>query len=874
MRNFLCMLFVLSFFFGIKAQVILPYKNPSLPVEVRVADLLKRMTPEEKFRQLFMIAHDGPFDSEKYQHGIFGLEMNASMIGESGKEQMMNYTNVTSKMNRINEMNRIQGYLVNHTRLGIPAIFFGEALHGVVGADDVAFPQSIALAASFDTSLMRRVATAIAKDALQLGMRQVLSPVINIASDVRWGRVEETYGEDPFLTSEMTVAFVKAFESRGIITTPKHFVANVGDGGRDSYPIHMDQNYMEAVFLEPFKQAIQRGGARSIMSSYNSVNGKACSMNSELLNHLLKKEWGFKGFVISDAGAVGGANVLHNTSVNYPMSGKVAIENGLDVIFQTSISHDTLFNPYFLKGAVNPIAIDAAVARVLRAKFELGLFEHPFVSVPSVESKQAEQALALEAAIKSAVLLKNKNKVLPFPKNNQSIAVIGQDAVECRLGGYSGSGYQKISYLDGLKNRFPNERIQYEEGVKRNPKNFQLIASQYLKCGANQKGLLVKYYDNIELKGEPVRSKIEDQLDFHYTFYGPEAVQREHFSLSCEGYIHIPETGIYKIGLEGNDGYQFIVDNKLLIDRWDKVSFHQDFVSLRLNKDDSIKVNIRFKESAGNAQLKLFWDYQCIKDETNAMQEALTLAARSDRIIYCAGIEEGEFNDRSHLSLSGRQEEMILRLSRLRKPLIVVLTGGSAIRMDKWIDSVDAVLEMWYPGEQGGNALAKLVSGDAAPTGRLPISFPMNEGQLPLSYLHEPTGRGDDYTDGTGLPLFPFGYGLSYTSFNYSELKVSESDSTILVSFVLSNTGEKCLATPQVYLSLLDEPSSNGTVHPVLQLAAFSKVELENASNQVVRMLINKNTFFKGVSTESKIHYKLFVGNSSRDLQLVYDKKY
>ncbi len=870
MQNYLFSFIFFLTSVGAFAQSVFPYKNPSLSIEERVADLLKRMTPEEKFRQLFMIAHDGVFDSTKYNTGIFGLEINTTSLGSNGNQQMMENKLVTRDV-LIKEMNRIQHFLVNNTRLGIPAIFFGEALHGVVGTNDIVFPQSIALAASFDTALMRRVATAIAKDAYKSGYRQVLSPVINIASDVRWGRVEETYGEDPYLTSEMAVAFVKAFEQKNVITTPKHFAVNVGEGGRDSYPIHLDEDYMKNIFLEPFKQAIQRGGARSIMTSYNSLNGKPCSMNDDLLKRILKKEWGFTGFVISDAGAVGGANVLHNTSASYPMSGKVAIENGLDVIFQTSITHDTLFNPYFLKGAVNPVAIDAAVARVLKAKFELGLFDDPYVLLDQEQERREEQLLALEASLKSAVLLRNKNKVLPLRNDIKRVCVVGQDAIESRLGGYSGAGFEKITYLEGLKNRFSAASISFHKGVARMPVEFKVIESACANCQSICQ-LSACYFNTTDLSGEPIKKQMEKSINFHYTFSAPAWIQKEHFSVRYEGMVLIPEDGEYKIGVEGNDGYRFYIANTLIADRWEKLTYHRDYKVLQLKKGDLVLIKIEYRETVGNAQLKLIWDYQCDKNESNTIIESIHVASKSDVIVYCPGIEEGEFRDRSSLSLPGRQEELIKRLSRLNKPLIVVLTGGSAIRMDRWIDSVDAVIDMWYPGEQGGNALAQILAGDVSPSGKLPITFPLNEGQLPLSYLHEATGRGDDYIDGTGLPLFPFGYGLSYAKYEYSDLVVQELDSFINVQFTIANSGQKGAATPQVYLSLLDEPSGNGIVHPVLQLVAFSKVELAAFAKTKVEMRVSKATCFKSLNPDSKVHYRINVGESCRDLPLTQER--
>ena len=363
------------------AQELLPYRNKSLPVEVRVQDLLKRMTTEEKFMQLFMVPGDLSNYQGQFKDGIFGLQVNTISSNNNAAAQMRQYNPGRNALETAEKINIIQKYFVEKTRLGIPIIAFDEALHGLVRNGATAFPQSIALAATWDTLLMSKVAKAIATECSKRGLRQILSPVINLATDVRWGRVEETYGEDPFLSSAMGIAFVKAFEQMGIITTPKHFAVNHGEGGRDSYPVDYNERLLEETFFIPFKAAIQQGGARSIMTAYNSLDGKPCSASDWLLNEKLKKEWGFKGFVISDAGAVGGANVLHFTASDYDDAGKQSIENGLDVIFQTDIEHAKLFKNSFLQGKVDPAKFDSAVARVLRLKFELGLFENPYTSI-------------------------------------------------------------------------------------------------------------------------------------------------------------------------------------------------------------------------------------------------------------------------------------------------------------------------------------------------------------------------------------------------------------------------------------------------------------------------------------------------------------
>ncbi|MBP6715312.1 MAG: glycoside hydrolase family 3 protein, partial [Acidobacteria bacterium] len=310
----------------VRAQDPPPYKNASLPVADRVKDLIGRMTLEEKFWQLYMIPGDLDDPAHDYSHGVFGLQISG-----------------TDARQHAERINAIQKYFVEQTRLGIPIIPFEEALHGLKAPGATMFPQAIGLAATWDTAMMRRVADASAREARSRGIRDALSPVINIADDVRWGRVEETYGEDPWLTSEMARAFVAGFEFNGVIATPKHFVANVGEGGRDSYPVFHNERMLMERYFPPFEAALKTG-ARSIMTSYNSIDGAPATQNPRLLNEILKRDWKFGGFVISDAAATGGATVLHMTESSTPVAAAHAINSGLDVIFQSSYPQ---FRPYF-----------------------------------------------------------------------------------------------------------------------------------------------------------------------------------------------------------------------------------------------------------------------------------------------------------------------------------------------------------------------------------------------------------------------------------------------------------------------------------------------------------------------------------------------
>jgi len=336
------------------------YHDSTLPISRRVSDLIAHMTLDEKFWQLYMTPGDLDNPAADWSNGVFGLQV-----------RMPPATAARAHAEKIND---IQRYFTTKTRLGIPIIPFEEALHGLYADGATSFPQAIALAATWDTSLMGRVATAIARETRSRGIRDVLSPVVNIASDVRWGRTEETYGEDPLLSSAMAVAFVTPLEKNGVITTPKHFVANVGDGGRDSYPSQYSERLLEETYYPPFEAAIHQGGARSVMSAYNAVDGQPATQNRALLTDKLKRDWGFTGFVISDAAATGGATVLHHTEENTATATKHALEAGLDVIFQSSYQQAAPYLGAFRQLIMSDSTINAAVARVLTAKFELGLF--------------------------------------------------------------------------------------------------------------------------------------------------------------------------------------------------------------------------------------------------------------------------------------------------------------------------------------------------------------------------------------------------------------------------------------------------------------------------------------------------------------------
>nr|WP_314498457.1 glycoside hydrolase family 3 N-terminal domain-containing protein [uncultured Chryseobacterium sp.] len=854
------------------------YKDPKQPVEARVQDLLKRMTPEEKFWQCFMIPGDlDNIPKGQYSHGIFGLQVSAGNQGGGAAGQLLKYNANEDAERLAKKINAIQKYFIEESRLGIPIIPFDEALHGLMREGATAFPQAVGLSATFNPELMKEVSAAIAKESRLRGIRQILTPVVNLASDVRWGRTEETYGEDPFLTSVMGVNFVSSFEDQGIITTPKHFLANVGEGGRDSYPIHWSRRYLEETHLVPFQKAFQQGKSRSVMTSYNLLDGRPSTANHWLLTEKLKKDWNFRGFVISDASAVGGANVLHFTAKDYDDASAQAINAGLDVIFQTEYKHYELFIPPFLDGRISEERIDDAVARVLRAKFELGLFENPYVSDHDMKElkKISHKPLAEKTAVESFVLLQNNRQTLPISEKVKKILIVGTDAVDARLGGYSGPGNKKVSILEGIKNFVKNKNIEitYSKGIDWNLKELKTVPAEFL-FSENQKGLRGTYFSNSDLKGNPAYEKQDGQLNFKWTLYAPdpEKLQADNYSVRWTGKLEAPESGKYQLGLRGNDGFRLFLNGRLIIDQWEKVSYSTKTVDIDFLKGQKYDIKVEFHENRGEANIELIWNYG-VDNYRKDFDEALKLAQNADYIIITAGIHEGEFQDRSSLSLPGNQEEFIHEVSKLNKQTAVILTGGSAIKTTGWKDKVGAILDVWYPGEEGGNAVAKVLFGAENPSGKLPVTFPVEEGQLPLTYNHHPTGRGNDYYDLSGEPLYPFGFGLSYTTFEVSDLKLNQSkyseNDTVVARVTVKNTGSKA-GSEVVQLYVKDLLAS--VSRPVLELKGFQKIYLKPGESKEISIKVPVSELkFQDEKMNwvvEKGTYRIMVGNSSKNLPL------
>ena len=867
-------------------------QRPATPVaarsagpDERAAALLARLTREQKFWQLFMIPGDLDSASFDYSKGIFGLQ-----VGEAPGVPLRDAARAHAA-----RVDSVQRWFI--ARTGVPIIVFDEALHGLVRAGATVFPQAIALAATWDSLLVRRVHEAAARETGSRGIRQVLSPVVNLATDVRWGRVEETYGEDVHLTSVMGRQFVRAFEGQGIITTPKHFVANVGEGGRDSYPIDVSRRALEERYFPPFRSLIADAGARSVMTAYNSVDGSPATQSPMLLNRTLKQDWGLSGFIISDAAATGGATVLHRTEASTATAMVHALTAGLDVIFQSSWPQHRPYLRAVEQGLVPDSVLDAAALRVLRTKFALGLFDQGARIFPESAAywagHAAHRAIAREAARASLVLLRNAPvrgaAPLPFRAATRRFAVIGADADSVRLGGYSGPGIAPVSILAGLRARAGSgATVRYARGPGRLAPAYAVVPADHFEQsqnGAVRPGLRGEYWANNAFTGPPALVRTDAQIDFGWTLSSPgPGIPYDWYSVRWTGTLTLPAGGATRLGVEANDGYRLWVDGKLIVEAWEKRSYGARLADVALVGGSRHEIRLEYFESTGNARVKLVWDAGVPHDADRRLAEAVQAARASEVAVVVVGIEEGEFRDRASLALPGRQEELIRAVAATGTPTVVVIVGGSAVTMSRWLNDVGAVLMAWYPGEEGGAAIADVLFGDADPSGRLPITFPLAEGQLPLTYDHKPTGRGDDYADLSGQPLFPFGYGLTYTRYEYTDLRievvrghsgmVDRADSAaaqlrVRVRARVQNAGARA-GSEVVQLYLRDVLTS--AAQPLIALKGFARVTLAPGATEEVEFMLTAeqlrllNEEMRWVVEPGL--FRVLVGASSKDIRL------
>jgi beta-glucosidase len=843
---------------SVLASAQLPYQNSKLPVPQRVQDLLKRMTTQEKIAQLRSDANPSVFNPQLSTTGYGFIPLYPLRdIAPDKLAETVNSWQATAKK----------------SRLGIPPMPYEESLHGLIDHGHTSFPQAIALAATWDPELIHNVATDIADEDRAEGVRQVLSPVINVCRDSRWGRMEESYGEDPLLTGKIAVAFVSALEKAGVVTTPKHFVANLWDGGRDSNSVQISERSLRDIYMAPFKAVFQEGGSRSVMCSYNAVNGVPCASDPWLLTDVLRKEWGFHGYVVSDWGAANNvwerfhqvgteeecAAALLNAGMDAEHPGQYIFGKGLE----DAVAH----------GLVSQKVLDQAVGRVLTVKFEIGLFDDPMVD-PAKAAQEATNAnhtaLAEETAERAMVLLKNDRNTLPLSSSVHSVAVFGDLANEpVPLGGYSGDGNRehRKTILEGLQSHGQITKFTFVPGCSLGAgAALPAIRTDALQTEDGQPGLKGEYWANQNFEGNPALTRTDPQINFNWDNDSPApGFPREHYSVRWTGFITAPETGQYKISGTSDDGIRIWINNKIVAEDWSDHAASTCQGEVYLEKGQKTPIRVDFYQNSQQASAQVGWQ---LEGAPNAFVKQVTdAAANADVSLVFAGIREGEGQDRAYLDLPGNQESVIRAAAASGKPVVVVLVAGAAVTMEHWVDRASAILDAWYPGQEGADAIASILFGSANPSGKLPMTFPKTVGQEPLYYNFEASGRGYDYTDSTGKPQFPFGHGLSYTTFGYSHLKI-DGAGPYTVSVDITNTGKVAgTEVPQLYL--YEQVAS--VTRPLKALTGFQAVTLEPNQTKTVTFKLGFaelslwNARMKRVVEPGK--FDIMVGSSSDDIR-------
>nr|WP_321480512.1 glycoside hydrolase family 3 N-terminal domain-containing protein [uncultured Bacteroides sp.] len=750
---------------------ILPYKDPHLSVEERTKDLLNRMTLEEKVGQLLC-----PLGWEMYQidgHTVRVSEKFKSFLKQKqmgmlwGTYRADPWTKKTLE-NGLNPEyaaqagNALQKYIIENTRLGIPIFLAEEAPHGHMAIGTTVFPTGIAMAATWSPHLLQREGEVIAKEIRLQGGHISYGPVLDLARDPRWSRVEETFGEDPVLSASLGAAMVKGLGGGNLnqpyatIATLKHFIAyGVPEGGQNGNPSTVGQRELLTDFLPPFRQAI-KAGALSVMTSYNSMDGIPSTANTYLLTEILRKQWDFKGFSISDLYSIEGLQVSHFVAASSQEAALMSLKAGLDADLGGD-AFATLVQSVREK-KIDEALVDTAVCRLLRLKFSMGLFEHPYVNPQTAKKEvrcQEHICLARECAQKSIVLLKNHHHTLPLSKEIKTVAVVGPNAdnVYNMLGDYTApqEAENVVTVLEGVKNKIGADRVVYAKG-----------------CA-------------------------------------------------------IRDTTHYEL---------------------------QQALEAARNADVIVAV-------VGGSSAR---DFKTSYKETGA---AITNSS------VVSDMECGEGFDRASLQLMGKQQALLQALKSTGKPLVVIYIEGRSLNKN-WTDKhADALLTAWYPGQEGGTAIADILFGDYNPAGRLPVSVPRSVGQIPV-YYNKRNPATHDYVEMSSTPLYPFGFGMSYSTFEYSDLKITQKAATCFeVSFKVKNTG-KYDGDEVAQLYLRDELAS--VVQPVKQLKHFQRVFIKKGEEKEISFQLTEEDFSLVDAAMKRVvepgTFQLQIGSSSDDIRL------
>ena len=879
-----CMLLMVVFFTGCEQQNDTPkYKNASLDVETRVADLLSRMTLEEKAGQLDMYS-----GSDLTVNGKLSIEKTDKVLKKTTIGSIHDYYPETPEA-----ANEVQKYIIENTRLGIPAVFIEESLHGYCGRGSTTFPVSIGMASTWDVALIEKIGKVIGTETRSSGVHFGLSPVLGIGREPRWGRIQETFGEDPYLAARSGVAMIKGMQGDNlsdddaIVAEPKHFgVHSIPEGGKNTSPVYIGEREARSNFLYVFEKAFKEAGALGAMAAYHDWDGVPASGDPWLLKELLRDEWGFKGMVVSDLGAINRLQGAHFVAETQKEAIAMSIAAGMDMQFY-DYYHD-VFQEAIVDavndGTLKMKDLDRAVSSVLYVKFKLGLFDNPYTD-PALKAERfhskAHQDIALEAGHKSITLLQNKNKILPLGDDVKNIALIGELAGEALLGGYSPRGAVGIPITDAFKDTKYNVEF-IDVGVPGN--YFEKIGAAFLLTKKGEKGVDVEYFNNAELSGDPALAQVEYDLENDWQNLTPApGVSADNFSVRYSGYL-VPEyTGIYSFDLWADDLGRLIIEDQVVIDSWNK-DFKRTWSSIRstnevyLEKGKKHFFKLEVAELDEFSGVYLRWKFASNKGE-NMFEKAAKAAKRADVAILVLGEkmdEVGEGLDKVNLELNSFSKELLNEVAKSGTPIVLVLQNGRPLVLTKESEKVDAILETWYAGEFSGPATVDVLTGKVNPSGKLPVSFPRNSGQIPIYYNHKRSASGRTYVDGSSKPLFAFGHGLSYSNFEYADLKIAQAeiskDQNQKVSCMVKNVSDR-KGTEVVQLYITDSFSAVTT--PIMQLRGFKRVELDAGEEKKVEFVLLPddlalwNTEMKRVVEPGQ--FKVKVGAASDDIRLEDD---
>jgi beta-glucosidase len=825
-------------------------------------------------------------------------------------------------------------------RLGLPAYdWWNEALHGVARAGGATvFPQAIGMAATFDIPLMDEVSRTISDEARakhhesfrngQHGRYQGLtfwSPNINIFRDPRWGRGQETYGEDPYLTSRMGVSFVRGLqgaapdgsplpESQGgryrkLDATAKHFAVHSGpEADRHTFDVHPSRRDLWETYLPAFEALVREGDVAAVMGAYNRVYGESASASPMLTGEILRGQWGFDGYVLSDCWAVVDIWKNHRIVETSEEAAALAVKNGTEL--DCGSTYAASIPVAVRKGLLDESEVDAALTRLMTARMRLGMFD-PAAQVPwartpyTLNQAPAHDALARRVAQESIVLLKNEG-VLPLSKNLRRLAVVGPTADDTMalLGNYYGTPADPVTILRGIREAVPGVEVVYARGAdlvegREDPAATPLVEAQYLRpgSGSSERGLRGEYFRNRDLSGEPVLVRVDPQIGFRWDRGSPtdnlmargeagpdNAVPNENFSIRWSGQLLPPVSGRYRLEAGANDGFRLYLDGELVLDHWqDAERLRADSVELDLEGGRAYDIRLDYYEAERDAAVRLAWD---LPGARPPFEEALEAARGADAVVFVGGLTgdvEGEEmkvdypgfagGDRTDIRLPATQQKLLEALHATGKPVVLVLTTGSALGIDWARQNLPGILVAWYPGQRGGNAVADVLFGDVSPAGRLPVTFYSAGEQLPAFDDYAMAGRTYRYFGGE--PLFPFGHGLTYTTFDYSGLRLDRAraaaDDTLTATVTVRNSGQRASdEVVQLYL----RPLSPARERPLRELRGFQRVHLAPGESRELRFVVTPARDLRhydeaaGGYAVDPGRYAVEVGASSADLRL------